>query len=373
MNGVRRLYGRRLVAPALVVALAASGCASPSHHGTGPSTAPDGRTSSGPVAVHYEARGRGSEGSFHARFDLVAADPTHVRYRLRVTGYAPMLYVYDGRRLLVHDPEEFRHWMLYMAPAEHPDQLSVVTTWFAGPGSTTFSKQCPSARPAGHRLILGHRAVGYRCAAQHHRDGSSESGGVQWRDERSGLLLREGPFHATSIDEHPSVTDATFSTVPPKGAAVETFAARRPAGGGLETAPGFDLPRLGGGRATLADYAGKPLVLAFYLSDIVFDPSGETCSGCTPALLTLQRLTSGGTDPAVLAVQEGDVGKPGHPLVPRGLHLDVAHDSGLEVQHAYGLSHQVGFVFIGSDGRVHRSFDRAPSEHQLRAALDALR
>jgi hypothetical protein len=113
-------------------------------------------------------------------------------------------------------------------------------------------------------------------------------------------------------------------------------------------------------------------VLAFFLSDIVFDPHGESCPRCVPALLSLQRLTSNGTAPAVLAVQEGDVGKPGYPLVPKGLHLDVANDPDLEVQHSYGLSSQVGFAFIGSDGKVHRTFDGAPTDQQLRTALDAL-
>ncbi len=358
----------RVVAPALIVLLAASGCGS-APHASSPATGGAGHHPSGPVAVHYEARGPSSEGPVHERIDLIAADPTHVRLRLRGTGHAPLLFVYDGRRLLEHDPEEFRHWILYEAPLEHPDQLAVVSDVFTDPAGEAFRKQCRSARVVGHRVILGRRAVGYHCAGRHHRDGSSEAGGVEWLDEQSGLLLRAGPLRATSVDEHPSLTRATFSTTPPRGAAVETYAARRPVGGGLRTAPGFHLHRLGGGSVGFAQYAGKPLVLAFYLSDIVFDVSGDSCPRCVPSLLTLQRLTSSGTDPAVLVVQEGEVGKPGYPLVPKGLHLDVANDPDLEVQHAFGLSNQVGFVFIGSDRLVHREFDKAPSDRQLRTAL----
>lgn len=366
-----RRAAARIAATALIVVLAASGCGSPPHT-TPPSTDAAGHNSSGPIAVHYEARGRSSEGSYRAQSDLVAADPTHVRYRIRVTGYAPLLYVYDGQRLLVHDPEEFRHWILYKAPSEHPDQLAVVSHVFTKPASAAFRKQCRSARLVGHRVLLGRQAVGYHCAARHYRDGSTETGGVEWLDAQSGLLLQAGPLRATAIDDHPLITRTTFSTVPPRGAAVETYAARRPPGSGLRTAPGFRLRELGGGRVSLADYAGKPLVLAFYMSDIVFDTSGDSCPRCVPALLALQRLTSAGTHPAVLAIQVGDVGKPGYPLIPRGLRLDVANDPDLEVQHAYGLSNQVGFVFIGSDLKVHRSFDNAPTDQQLASALDTL-
>ena len=40
-----------------------------------------------------------------------------------------------------------------------------------------------------------------------------------------------------------------------------------------------------------------------------------------------------------------------------------------KVQHAFGLSNQVGFVFIGSDRLVHREFDKAPTDRQLQTAL----
>jgi peroxiredoxin len=150
------------------------------------------------------------------------------------------------------------------------------------------------------------------------------------------------------------------------------YAARTKPGAQAERAPDFSLERLDGGTARLADYRGRPLVLAFFSSSIADDPHGEECRRCTPALLTLQRETSGGAHPAVLAVQGGDRGKPGYPLVPEGVRLPVANDPGFDVEHAYGLSGQVAFAFIGSDGKVHQVIDGPGTDQQLRAALDRL-
>src|SRR3954451_9740213 len=109
-------------------------------------------------------------------------------------------------------------------------------------------------------------------------------------------------------------------------------------GGAPKDAPSFPLKRVNApGTASLTDYADQPLVLAFFSSDLVFDIHGETCPGWVTSLLTLQRLTAGGTPPRVLALQGGDEGKPGSPLIPRGLHLNVANDPNSDVQHAYGL------------------------------------
>ncbi|MBW9115005.1 peroxiredoxin [Rhizobium cauense] len=50
------------------------------------------------------------------------------------------------------------------------------------------------------------------------------------------------------------------------------------------TAPDFDLPRDGGGRVSLADFRGKPLVLFFY-------PKDDT-TGCTAESLAFTALAS---------------------------------------------------------------------------------
>ena len=98
--------------------------------------------------------------------------PDHVRYAISASGFAPMLFVYDGKRLLVHDPEEYRPWQLYDAPEEHPDQFASVSNAFSTPGSVEFAKNCRSAKVVGHQKILGRPATGYRCAGDHDSDGS---------------------------------------------------------------------------------------------------------------------------------------------------------------------------------------------------------
>ena len=113
-------------------------------------------------------------------------------------------------------------------------------------------------------------------------------------------------------------------------------------------------------------------MLAFFVSDLVFDPDGSSCPGCVDALLTLQRLTADGTDPPMLAVQEGNTGKPGFPLIPKGLTVDVVNDPDQDLARAYGLSDQVGFAFITADHKVHETFDEAPTDEQLQVAVDAL-
>jgi peroxiredoxin len=332
----------------------------------------------GAVEVVYEGRGRSSDGPIRAHIDVVLGGEHQARVSFMQTGMSQMLYVWDGLHLLVHDPEGSRPWTLYEAAGEHPEQLQAVTSWRSTPGSASFEQTCRAARVVGHKTVLGRRAVGYHCGARHYSDGSSESASVVWLDQATGLLLQAGGLHATSIDESPAITDATFSTTPPPGAEVERHAAKKPFSGGGKAAPDFRLKRLDlrsnrqHGSAALADYAGKPLVLAFFASDIVFDTSGEECGRCAPSLLALQRETAGGTSPSVLAIQVGEWGKPGYPLVPDGLRLDVANDPTGDVQLSYGLSGWVGFAFVGSDGTVRQLFDKPPTDRQLQEALDAL-
>ena len=328
---------------------------------------------SAPAAIELTYDGPGANrgmNRFHAV--LVASGTDHARLDLEVADLAPIRYVWDGRRLLVHDPEEYRPWILYEAPDEHPDALQTITSIRVEPGSRAFRADCPSAAPLGQKTILRRTALGYRCGAIHTAEYDRGARSI-WLDKETGLLLDDPPMTVTAIKENPVITRSTFSTRPPEGSEVTVYAARRSAGGQVKKAPDFSLQRLDGGTARLADYAGEPLVLAFFSSDIVYDPQGEECPRCIPALLTLQRDTSAGRRPAVLAVQGGDRGKPGHPLVPAGLRLPVANDPGFDVEHAYGLSERVAFAFIGADRGIHQVIDEAATDRQLRAALDRLR
>jgi hypothetical protein len=217
------LIGRGLPGLALIAMLTSSACApvgGDESHGTRrPATSPRA------IAVQYDGQGRSSDGPFGEHIDLIIAGDDHVRIRIKATGMAPLLYVWDGTRLLTHSRENYRPWSLYESADQHRDELEVVTEWRQRRDSAAFEKGCRSARVVGHKKILGRSAVGYHCAAEHDPDGSSTSAFVQWRDE-TGLLLQIGDFRATSIDEGPRVSDATFSTRPPAGAKIVGHAAK---------------------------------------------------------------------------------------------------------------------------------------------------
>jgi peroxiredoxin len=360
----------------LVTVLLVTACGSgrPDDAAGGRTAAPSPSRSPKPSAIAVRLEARASSGSGTVRFgvDLIALGDDHLRLTFRSPGAPRVTYIWDGRRLLVHDTEEVRPWHLYEVAAEHPEELEMVTAWLPDVQGAGFKKMCPASTPLGRARILGRGAHGYHCKAREDAEGSFPAFQL-WLDDASGLTLRSGPFRARSIDRHPRITSSTFSTTPPAHTKADVFGAQGQASGKAKAAPPFQLERLGGGRVSLADYAGAPLVLAFFASDIYFDSHGEVCPRCLPALLTLQQYTHDGTDPAVLAVQGGDKGKPGYPLVPQGVNLTVANDPAFAVQHAYGLSQFVGFAFIDADGRVHSVIDRAPSDEELRAAVDSLR
>ena len=74
----------------------------------------------------------------------------------------------------------------------------------------------------------------------------------------------------------------------------------------------------------------------------------------------------------MLAVQNGERGKPGFPLVPAGLRLRIANDPDTSLQHAYGLTHEVGFAFVGSDGTIREIIDHPASSNEISEALSTL-
>ena len=328
------------------------------------------------VAVTYDDRERTTDGPYRAHAVLLAAGPDHIRYEIKSTGYAPMLFVYDGHRLLVHDPEEYRPWSLYEAPEEHPDQFDRLGH-VHGPGQRRVREGLQIGEIVGHKRIVGRSAVGFHCAAHFLADGSGTYAFTEWLDQKTNVLLESGHFHATSFDEHPDLTAASFSTQPPAGAKVAVYAARQHAGDAPKKAPDFALSRVTGtgaapGTVSLSDYTHQPLVLAFFSSDLAFAET-RTAPDVWTRCMALTQLTDDGTNPAVLAVQDGEEGKPGYPLIPKGLDVDVVvNDPDSDVQHSYGLSDQVGFAFIGADGKVHQVFNKAPTDQQLKDAVDAL-
>ena len=63
---------------------------------------------------------------------------------------------------------------------------------------------------------------------------------------------------------------------------------------------------------------------------------------------------------------------PGSPWYPPGLRLRIANDPDTALQHAYGLTHEVGFAFVGSDGTIRSVIDHPASSTEISDALSTL-
>jgi hypothetical protein len=291
--------------------IALAGCGDQQRASSQPSSTAS-RPSGHAVEYRYDAKDKVEGEPFAVHVDAIVAGSNHARIRLEETGFAPRVYVWDGVRLLVHDPEAFRPWILYEAPDEHPDSFGLVEAYLPDPGLTRLKHDCKSAAVVGHKTILGRDATGYHCAGQHFPDGSSMDAYVVWVDPNKGLLLQQDSMHLSSAGDAPPVTSATFSTDPPPGAKVQHFGARTDRSGSPVEAADFHLKLSDGTDVALADYAGKPLVLVFVSSDLAFGMA-DGCPRCASAFQTLRTETAGGTRPAVLMVQGGEEGKPGSP------------------------------------------------------------
>jgi peroxiredoxin Q/BCP len=144
-------------------------------------------------------------------------------------------------------------------------------------------------------------------------------------------------------------------------------------------APAFELPRDGGGSVSLADYAGRKLVLFFY-------PRADT-PGCTREAIDFTRLNSAFADEgaAVLGVSADSVKaqesfRDKHQLaVP--LISDETHAM-LEAYGAWGEKSMYGrsfmgiirtTVLIGADGRVARIWRNVRVDGHADEVLAAVR
>ncbi|NOJ40505.1 peroxiredoxin [Bradyrhizobium australiense] len=144
-------------------------------------------------------------------------------------------------------------------------------------------------------------------------------------------------------------------------------------------APAFNLPRDGGGSVSLADYAGKKLVLFFY-------PRADT-PGCTREAIDFTRLSSAFSDAGAVVLgisadtvkaQESFRNK--HQLsVP--LISDEQHEM-LEAYGAWGEKSMYGRTFmgiirttvlIGSDGRIAKTWRNVRVDGHADEVLAAVR
>jgi len=142
-------------------------------------------------------------------------------------------------------------------------------------------------------------------------------------------------------------------------------------------APEFRLPRDGGGHVTLADFAGRNLVLFFY-------PKADT-PGCTResiAFSTLQKAFSA-ADTAVIGVSADPVKAQDRFKVKHGLEIPLASDETHGMLEAYGVWGEKSMYgrtymgirrttfLIGRDGRIARIWPNVKVEGHAEEVLTA--
>lgn len=150
------------------------------------------------------------------RVDVVSAGSSHVRLHLRVRGVADRTYVYDGRRLLVHDSGSPASDRVYQEAGEQPEALAVVRSWRLDPTDADFAHLCKGGERVVRRAaIAGRVAVGYRCGAPKRRPGGQRT---LWIDRETGVLLANETCRARQVTLSPEVDASTFSTRPPADA-----------------------------------------------------------------------------------------------------------------------------------------------------------
>lgn len=357
---------------AATLALLAAGCDAGMPRGTAPDVA-----APRVLEVIFSTGAGGEAGRFET--DVITDQAKHLRMTSRLFGNPDstkpnevVTWVWDGKRLLMSSSTSGIQpsYTLYEAPLEQPEVWSGL--WGLRRDLTEADPNVKCTKLSGNRRILGRRADGYHCERPNVGVGGSFSGDL-WVDHECGLLLETVGQHAQRLVGNPRVDRSTFSTTPPKGAKFTVVAAKNPTSGSPRSVPPFSLELLTGGSVSGKEFAGKPYVLAFFASDLFFDTSGDVCPGCLKSLITLQKLTNNGKTPSVLAVQVGLKGKPGYPLVPPGLTLRVANDPSPTLQNSLGLSKTVGFAFVGSDGKVTVTYDRAATQQELERSLAALK
>jgi peroxiredoxin Q/BCP len=142
-------------------------------------------------------------------------------------------------------------------------------------------------------------------------------------------------------------------------------------------APGFTLPRDGGGQVSLADFKGKKLVLYFY-------PKADT-PGCTLEARDFSRLAPAfaRAKTAVLGVSADPVKKQDKFKAKHDLSIALASDETLEMLKAYGVwaeKSMYGRTFmgvlrntylIGPDGKIAHIWEKVKVAGHADEVLEA--
>jgi peroxiredoxin Q/BCP len=146
-----------------------------------------------------------------------------------------------------------------------------------------------------------------------------------------------------------------------------------------QKAPAFRLPRDGGGVATLADYAGRKLVLFFY-------PRADT-PGCTREAIDFTRLAGAFTaaSTAVLGVSADSLKAQEKFRDKHSLGIPLISDEKHEMLEAYGAWGEKSMygksflgilrttVLVGSDGKVARIWRNVRVDGHADQVLEAAR
>ena len=118
-------------------------------------------------------------------------------------------------------------------------------------------------------------------------------------------------------------------------------------GGAGRVAPAFDLESLSsdGDRVTLAEYAGKPVLLNFWAS---------WCTPCVKEMPLLERAHQRlGDEVQFLGIDGNDSRRLARELmVETGVTYPSGYDPGDDVYRKYRLVGRPTTVFIGADGRI---------------------
>lgn len=131
-----------------------------------------------------------------------------------------------------------------------------------------------------------------------------------------------------------------------------------------DKAPDFDLPRDGGGRISLADFAGKPLVIFFYPKD--------NTSACTAESIAFTGLAADfeKAGASILGMSPDSVKSHDKFVKKYALSVPLASDEEKTAAEAYGVWREksiygrtyMGVVrstfLIGADGRIARIWDK---------------
>ena len=146
-----------------------------------------------------------------------------------------------------------------------------------------------------------------------------------------------------------------------------------------DAAPDFDLPADGGGRARLADYAGKAVVLYVYPKD---DTSGCTAEAQAFTALAPQFAAAGA---GVIGLSKDSPKSHGRFKAKHGLDVVLASDEDTAVMQAYGvwveksmygrkyMGAERATFLIGADGAIRQAWRNVKVPGHAEAVLKAVR